>query len=295
MKPNPILKKLGYSDNDRLAIIHTDDIGMCQASISAFAELWDFGLISSGAVMVPCPWFPAVAQYCREHPEVDMGVHLTLTCEWSTYRWGPISSRDPETGMLDEEGYFYPTSESAQENADPDAVQVEINAQLARALAAGIDATHVDTHMGTVAHPKLIPAYIQLAVEHKLPPMVPRMDVQGYQAMGMDSGTAIFAAQMVVMLEEQGVPLLDQIATLELDQPEERLEQAKKAFQDLPAGLTHFIIHPSKDTPELRAITPDWPSRVADYQTFLSTELRQFIQDSGIHVIGYRAIRELMR
>ena len=295
MKPNPVLEKLGYSKEDRVVIIHTDDIGMCQASISAFAELWDFGLISSGAVMVPCPWFLHVAQYCQEHPEIDMGVHLTLTSEWPTYRWGPVSSRDPETGMMDAEGYFYPTSESVQENADPEAVQVEIKAQLERALVAGIDATHVDTHMGAVAHPKLIPAYIQLALEHKLPPMIPRMDVQGYQDIGLDAGTAAFAVQMVEMLEEQGVPLLDQIAGLELDQPEERLEQAKKAFQELPPGLTHFIIHPSKDTPELRAITPDWPSRVADYQTFLNPELHQFIQEIGVQVIGYRTIRELMR
>ena len=100
MHPNPVLKKLGYAADDRLVIIHTDDIGMCHASISAFAELWEFGLISSGATMVPCPWFLEVAKFCRSNPGVDMGVHTTLTSEWETYRWGPISTRNPKSGVM---------------------------------------------------------------------------------------------------------------------------------------------------------------------------------------------------
>ena len=107
MNANPVLKKLGLSDTDRVAIIHTDDIGMCQASVDAFADLNQAGIISSGAVMVPCPWFLHAAEYARQHPQADLGIHLTLTSEWKTYRWGPISTRDPASGMIDEEGFFY--------------------------------------------------------------------------------------------------------------------------------------------------------------------------------------------
>jgi hypothetical protein len=81
---------------------------------------------------------------------------------------------------------------------------------------------------------------------------------------------------------------------LPLDQPADRVEQAKRAFDTLPPGLTHFIIHPAQDTPELRAITPDWQSRVADYQAFTSSELRSYVEGSGLHVVGYRALRELL-
>lgn len=295
MQPNPVLRRLGFSPNDRVVIIHTDDIGMCQASLSAFADLVEFGLISSGATMVPCPWFPATAAYCRQHPQADMGVHLTLTSEWDSYRWGPISTRDPASGLLDDEGYFYRRSEPAQAHADPAAAQIELQTQVERALKAGIDVTHADTHMGTVAHPKLIPGYLQVALGFKLPPMLPRLDEAGWRKMGMDSATAALAAQTVEQMEAQGVPMLDQLATIPLDQPDERLAQAKHAFDALPPGLTHFIIHPSQDTPELRAITPDWPSRVADYHTFGSDELRQHLRASGIHVIGYRALRDVMR
>jgi predicted glycoside hydrolase/deacetylase ChbG (UPF0249 family) len=294
---NPVLKKLGFAGDDRVAIIHTDDIGMCQASVDAFADLWDVGLISSGATMVPCPWFPEAAAFCRAHPEVDMGVHLTLTSEWKTYRWGPISTRDPASGLIDDEGFFYRTSEEAQQHGDPAAIQRELEAQVARALAYGVPITHVDTHMGTVAVPQLIPGYLQLAAQHGVPPMMFRLDESGWMAMGMDAGTAQIGVQMVGFLEEQGVPLLDAIGGLELDRaktPEERIAYAKESLDALKPGITHFIIHPTRDTPEVRAITPDWPCRVADYEAFRSEALRRHVRDSGVHVIGYRALKDLI-
>lgn len=295
MEPNPVLKKLGLGPHDRVAIIHTDDIGMCQASVEAFAELVEVGVISSGAVMVPCPWFPAAAAYAREHPKADLGAHLTLNSEWEHYRWGPVSTRDPATGLLDAEGYLHRREPAVWENADPAAVLVELQAQVRKALDAGIDLTHIDTHMGTVAHAKFIPGYIQVALENRLPVMIPRQDAAGYQALGMDAETATAAAQFVQVLEQQGLPLLDNLAHLPLDQPGERLEQAKRALGELPSGLTHFLIHPSKDTPELRAITPDWPSRVADYETFRRDDLLAFLRQQGIQVIGYRTLRDLLR
>ncbi len=294
MTPNPILQKLGLADDDRAIIIHTDDIGMCQATLPAFADLLDFGLISSGATMVPCPWFPQVVAYCRQHPQVDMGVHLTLTSEWDVYRWGPISTRDTASGLIDQEGYFFRQSEAVQEHGDAKAVQLELETQLERALAAGIDVTHIDSHMGAVAHPKFMPAYVGLALQRRIPVLNLRLDEAGWQEMGMDSGTAAFAAQFAQQLEAQGMPLFDNLVMMPLDQPDNRVELVKETFDSLPPGLTYLIIHPACDTPELRAIAPDWAGRVADYRAFTSTKLRNHIRNSGVQVIGYRALRELM-
>ena len=297
MQPNPVLKNLGFAPDERVVIIHTDDIGMCQASVSAFADLWDYGLISSGATMVPCPWFPEAAEYCRNHPGVDMGVHLTLTSEWENYRWGPISTRDKASGLVDDQGFFYRSTEDAQEHGDPAAAALELRSQIERPLAFGMQPTHADTHMGTVAHPKFIPSYIQLAIEYGLPPMIMRLDEAGWLEYGMATDVAQLAAGMVAQLEEQGVPLIDNLATLELDQAcvaDERIAYAKRVFNEMKPGITHFIIHPSQDTPELRAIAPDWACRVADYQAFLSDDLRDYIRSSGVQIIGYQALRELM-
>jgi hypothetical protein len=294
INPNPVLKKLGLTKDDRVAIIHTDDIGMCQASVEAFADLNETGIISSGAVMVPCPWFLQAATYARAHTQTDLGIHLTMTSEWKTYRWGPVSTRDPASGMVDEEGYFYHLTKPAQENGDPGAVEIELNAQVERALKAGIVPTHIDTHMGTVAHPKFMGIYIQLATKFHLPPMIFRLDEAGWRAAGLDPEFAKMAAGLIQQLEGSGLPLLDVLGGMNLDTDENRLERTKQALSDLQPGITHFIIHPSKDTPELRAITPDWRSRAADYQNFMNEEIRKHIQKIGLHVIGYRALKELM-
>lgn len=295
MQPNPVLKKLGFSNDDRVAIIHTDDIGMCQASVDAFAEMFDYGLISSGAVMVPCPWFLEAAGFAASHPDVDLGVHLTLTSEWDTYRWGPISTRDPQSGLMDEQGCFHRTTEAVWEHADPEAAVAELGAQVSRALAEGIPITHIDTHMGSIAHPKIIPGYIQLAAKYSVPAMIPRSIAED-SVMGnlADEATAGKLSQLVNTLEEMGVPLIDGLSGLELDDATDRLEQAKQALSALKPGVTHFIIHPSKDTPELRKITDAWACRVADYKTFISDAARDFIKDQGIQVIGYRALKALM-
>lgn len=294
MNPNPVLKKLGFSNDDRLVIIHTDDIGMCHASIQAFAELVDFGVISSGATMVPSSWFPQVVAFCRQHPKVDMGVHLTLTSEWDNYRWKPVSTRHMSSGMIDAEGYFYRRSEETQLNGNPEAIQTEIQAQVERAVSAGIEVSHLDTHMNTVAHPKFINSYIQLAMQYRLPFLFPRQDEAGFRKLGLDSEIASIAAGLVNSLEEQGIPLVDYASGLDLDKPINRLEQAKQAMSNLPRGITHFIIHPSIETSELKAITPDWQCRVADYKTFMDEKLHTHIEGIGVHIIGYKTLKNLL-
>ncbi len=293
--PNPILKKLGFSAKDRLVIIHTDDIGMCQASVAAFADLVEAGLISSGAVMMPCAWALSAAAYSRQHAQVDMGVHATLTSEWQTYRWGPLSTRKPASGLVDSEGFFYHTSEEAQQHADAGYTRQELAAQVELAIRWGMHPTHMDTHMGTVAHPKIMLAYVEVALQHGIPPMLLRLDETQWLGRGMDSQGAKMAADMMAQLEDRGIPLIDNLVGMPLDDPSDRLKRTKQVLANLPAGgITHFIIHPSKDTPELRAIAPDWACRVADYQTFTSQAMADFLKDSGLNVIGYRALQQLL-
>ena len=295
MNPNPFLKKLGLSDTDRVVIFHADDIGMCQATLSAYTDLVDFGLMSAASVMVPCPWFPATAAFCRDNQaNLDMGVHLTLTSEWANYRWGPISTRDPASGLIDETGYFYAASADVQARAEMTAVQLELEAQLKRALAAGIDVTHIDSHMFAI-FPAFVPIYFQLALAYQIPAFLFRYDQERLQDMGYEAETAASFARAIQAGEDQGIPLLDDYYQMSLDQHENRLEEAKQALDNLSAGITYFLIHPAQDTPELRAIAPDWRSRVADYQLFTGETFRAYVKDSGIHVIDYRTLRNLMR
>ncbi len=302
MQTNPYLSKLGYPDDARLAILHTDDLGMCGASIAAYPDLLDAGLITSAAAMVPCPWFPAVAQFCRESGStLDVGVHLTLTSEWSGYRWSPLSTVDPATGLVDAEGSLPQTREALVRQAQPDAVRAEISAQVSRALLSGIDITHIDTHMGTAIHPGWVQAYIDTALQYGVPMNLPRLDLEtalqrsDIREMGASADELEHLLMGLQALEARGVPLLDGIFEFPLNQPENRVGQLRSVLQKLPPGITLIIDHAAMDTPELRAITPDWRGRVADYECFTGQAARECINESGVQLIGYRALRDVLR
>jgi predicted glycoside hydrolase/deacetylase ChbG (UPF0249 family) len=297
MKPNPVLRRLGLDDHDRAVILHIDDAGSAQCVLPAVIDLLDFGLVTSAAVMVPCAWFPQTATYCREHPSVDMGVHLTLNSEWSTCRWAPISTQDRTTGLIDDEGYFHRRHNGLYAAATPEAGKAEMRAQIERALAAGVDVTHIDSHMGAIGHPLFAESYIELALEYRLPPSILlRAQRFGFTEWEHFPNAGRHISETVERLEEMGVPLLDDVMGLPLDTPEERVAQAKAELDARqPGTITHFFLHPAHDTPELRTMCPDWPSRVADYHAFLSPELRDHIHNTGIQLISNTVLRDLMR
>jgi len=290
---NPVMRRLGFSEQDRVVIIHTDDIGVCEASVGAAADLWQAGVISSSATMVPCAWFPATAALCRANPAIDMGVHLTLTSEWDTMRWGPISTRDAASGLIDGEGYFYRSYRDCIEHGEVAAVTTEIDAQVARALAAGIQPTHIDTHMGTALSAKFMAAYGGLALKYGLPLFVPRAMAVAAERVGrnMSEAEARLLQQGIAQLEEQGVALVDHFDSTSLGNHQDKVGELKTHLQALQPGITHFVMHPSKDTPELRAMAPDWRARVAEYEALLDTSLIPWLREQGIQVVGYGALK----
>ncbi|HJT02893.1 MAG TPA: polysaccharide deacetylase family protein [Pseudonocardiaceae bacterium] len=285
MTGNPALAELGFSADDRVVIIHADDVGMCEATIEAFFELAESGMISAGSVMVPCPWFPAVAAGCRDCIELDVGVHLTLTSEWDGYRWGPISTRDPASGLLDEDGYFY-RNQDQWRSVDQAAVHREVEAQVDRALAAGLDVTHIDHHMFAMLRPCLADQYVSLGFNRQVPVLMTRQP----------QWVAALSEQAIAGWEQQGLPVFDHLREMPLDEPPaNRLDLTRTLFDELPPGLTYLITHPARDTPELRAIAPDWRARVADFNTFRDGGLAHHLRRNGIQIIGWRPVRELMR
>jgi hypothetical protein len=268
-----------------VVIVHADDVGMCHATVPAFFELAAGGLVSSGSVMVPCPWFREAAAEAGRRPEADLGVHLTLTSEWENYRWGPVASCNRASGLSDANGCFY-RAPALMVHPDPSLVLPEMRSQVHRARDAGIDVTHIDCHMFAMLAHGLADAYVALGFELGLPVLMTR------QPAWVDTLTAAAINEW----EERGVPIFDHLCEMPLDHPAGALlDRAKRIFEELPPGLTYLLMHPALDTPELRAICTDWRQRVADYETLGNPELLDHVRRTGIHVIGWRPIRRLMR
>lgn len=289
---NPALSALGCPPEARVVIFHADDLGMGEATVSAYAELEGRGALTSASVMLPCTWAPGAAREVKARPEADVGVHLTLTSEWDACRWAPLSG--PVAGLVDEEGYFHRRTEEARQ-APPEAVARELRAQLERALAWGLDVTHMDAHMGAAAWPPFFPALAELALGYGVPFFYLRHDAAGWEALGFGPREAERAAQFGLQLEERGFPLVDHLRTLPLDVGGDHAALTLQMARELPPGITHFILHPAKDTPELRAVAHDWEARVANFEAFRSPELRAALEAEGVQLSGYRPLRDLFR
>lgn len=296
---NPLVRALGYGPDDRLVIFHADDVGMCHGSNQAFLALSAAGIVQTGSVMVPCPWAPELLQWCQRDPGLDIGVHLTLTSEWSGYRWGPISRREPTSGLLDAEGYFPHRVEGLQAQLNVAAAVSEMQAQIERVQQAGIDFTHIDTHMGAAIIPALVDDYVAFGFTYRVPVLLPRQIDDYVRTLGLtgpDEGAWLAYAAAV---EARGMPLVDWFRITPgyhlADRADDRATLYEDLLANLPSGVTYFSLHPNAPG-DIETIVPErayW--RTFEYEYFRSTRLRTFLTEQHITPIGYRAIREVMR
>src|SRR3954453_20826548 len=120
-------------------VVRTDDAGMSHSVNMALEKLISTGLPVSVSVMVPTPWYLETVDMLKRHPEVAVGVHLTLNSEWKNYRWGPVLGRTAVPSLVDADGYFFPSSDALDANhPDLGQVEAELRAQVERAVHSGL-------------------------------------------------------------------------------------------------------------------------------------------------------------
>lgn len=290
-----LCERLGFAAGDRVLILNADDAGSTHASNAASIECLERGSLTSASILVPAPWFREIAAYAREHSEADFGVHLTLTCEYAGYRWRALTDRSAGPGLHDEDGTLWRTAAQAVERIAVEEAERELRAQIETALAAGIDVTHLDTHMGTVLQPKFIETYISLGLEYDIPLFVFRPNPERLRRSGLSDYWAALEPQLR-RLDEAGFPVLDHILTETLNHaPEVKESYFKELFANLRPGVTHFLVHPAEASAEVTAITESAPMRAKDHAIFRNGAMAEELKRLGIHTITYREIRERHR
>lgn len=283
-----LAERLGYKATDKLLIVNGDDAGMCHTANQATIECLEKGAMRSATIMAPCPWFPEIAAYAKSHPASDFGVHLCHTSEWSKYRWGPVAGRDKVPGLVDPEGYLWRDVPEVYAHATAEEALIEGRAQIKHALAAGVDVTHLDSHMGTLQlDPRFMKSYLQLAIEFNLPV---RMASQATLArFGHPEVRELFAAQGIVFPDDF---VYDELKDEKKDVTGFWLDIVKK----LKPGVTELYIHAGQPTDELKAITGSWATRSEEFEVFTHNEqMKKLLADQGIILIGYRPLKELQR
>ncbi|MDZ4729336.1 MAG: polysaccharide deacetylase family protein [Xanthomonadales bacterium] len=291
-----LARSLGLADDARIVIAHIDDVGMCHGANKAFFDLANHGFITCGSVMVPCPWFRELALQCQSDPTLDMGVHLTLTSEWSGYRWRPLSTTSRHSGLIDDDGYMWRNVKLLRDHLVPEAAESEMRAQIDTAIAAGVDMTHIDAHMGAALMPELMEIYLKLAQEYRLPAVLPRVMEQYLSA--LNNTGEIDARLYDPILEElcsRNMPVLDFFSQT-LGVSAEQCESAyKDLIQSVPVGLSFLAFHCNAPGDIETIIPPRAHWRTDEYALFGSANFLDWLRAQNLHLVGFRKIRDWYR
>lgn len=283
--------RLGYKASDKLLIIHADDVGMCHSVNAATIDAMEHGVVTCASIMMPCPWVPEIAAYCRAHPEADFGLHLTLTSEWQGYRWRPVTPLTEVPSLQDVDGYLPHEVPEVVAHGKPAEVAREIRSQIERAAHFGIKPTHVDSHMGTLFTAPFYAAYTTVSKEMGVMPMVlypTAQRVQQAKLLGID------AMASYQDLNRQGYVFLDALyESAKGDTLEDRRKYYLDLFHTLRPGVNEIIVHLAMNDEEIKHISGAWEARWNEYQIFTDPKTRAVLNELGIKLIGYKQLKEL--
>ncbi len=283
-----LAERLGYPKDSKLLIMHADDMGLSHSVNTACIRAFENKGVTSGSIMVPCPWAPEIEAWVKENPGMDVGVHLTLNAEWDLYKWGGVTSSDQITSLLDSNGYFYASVQELGRTVKATEAEKEMKAQIDKTIAVGIHPTHIDTHMGSVlANPELIKIYVDLSEEYHLPILLPRSYLSWLPA---DAAKSL----------ENKIFLIDNVFILDQSQITGGwIDPYKKAIGEMKPGLNEIIVHLAIDNDEMQAVSKGHEAygsawRQHDLDMVLSTEFKDLLKANHIVLICWRDVRDVM-
>ena len=284
-RPKTVQERLGYPPSARLLVIHADDLGMDHSVNRATFDALEKHWITSASILVPCPWFPEVESWTKDHPDADLGIHQALNSEWTGFRWGPVSSKDRVPSLLDAEGYLPLDTPEVAKNAKPAEVEQELRAQINRARAAGIHLTHLDSHMGALFEtPQLFAIYQQMGHSYGLPILEAR---EGSHAPHGVSPPADEVLVQKVIEMNPGIAAKDWVGWYEHE------------LSALGPGIYQVIVHLAYDDEEMRGATldhPDWGAawRQRDLDMVRSAEFQNFLKNQNFVLIGWKDLAKAL-
>lgn len=276
-------------------IPHLDDVGMCHGANLAMLELARLGTVTCGSAMVPCPWFPEIAQAFRSRRDLDLGVHLTLTSEWQGYRWRPLTGCSRKGGLVDDDGYLWRNCVLLRRHVDPVAAEEEMRAQIEAALSAGLDVTHLDTHMGAAAVPELVAIYLRLGREYRLPVLLPREIASYLDVLKLGAVRPEDYRPWLEALEAEVAQFVDRFRMTPGVPSAEADATYRRLIAELGPGVTFLSLHANAPG-DIETIVPDrahW--RTDEYRIFADPAFAGFVREQGVELSGMRALRARLR
>jgi predicted glycoside hydrolase/deacetylase ChbG (UPF0249 family) len=284
-------EKLGFPKGKKVLLLHMDDLGMCPEANAAADRYVKNNQIMSGAVMMPCPNAVQAIQWAKAHPAVDIGLHLTLTSEWKTYRWPSVTAASKVPGLIDPEGKMWHDVPEVVTHASAAEVETEIRAQIEKSISLGYRPNHIDTHMGTLyGSPAYAKAFFKVAQEYNIPANAINLADPAIAQKFKSQGYPI-NEEMIRLIENYRLPKLDDFSSVgEGATYEKKRDNFLAQVRSLKPGLTEIIFHPSLQTENLKTITNSWQQRVWEAELFADPIVREFLKKEGIIITNWKEI-----
>ncbi len=284
--------KLGFPPEARVLVLHADHMGAAHETNQAGKQLLSEELVQSASVMVPCPWFADFAQWCRFHPDADVGICLTLNSPSVAYRWRPLLGSLEAPSLIDADGYFWSTPGQLAVRADVEDVAREITEQIEWARAAGIRPTHLIPAMGSLfMRPDLFELYLNVAEKYWIPAVVVELTpehVKRFQEQGFP-----FTDEMQDLLRNYPLPKLDEVRFLpDAESYEAKRDALRQTIRELPPGLCQIAFGPAEPSESLSAITPRWQQLVWDAKLLRDPEVRRFLTSESVQLTTWKEIMQ---
>jgi chitin disaccharide deacetylase len=285
MAQENIATRLGYSSDAKLLIMHADDLGVTHSVNAASIEAFGDGGISSASIMVPCPWFSEIAAYASIHPELCWGLHLTLTSEWKHYKWDGVASSDQIPSILNEQGYMYDKVIDVVSHAQLAEVELEIRAQVDKALAAGIKVSHLDSHMGVLfATPELFEIYTRVGNDYEIPVMIPGARVPPSWDMKSLLGPIHYPLDKLIMMGQMS---------------SDWQQMYDDMVDQIVPGLNEIIVHLGYDDAEMQAVMMEHPDfgaswRQKDLNYVMSDHYKNKLKEANIQMVSWKQVKEAL-
>lgn len=285
-------QRLGFPGGKKVLILYADQAGLTyETSVAAEAALKKKQVQSAG-VMLPAPWGLDFAQRADDLEKHDIGLSLTLTSEYSNYRWKPILPSGEVPSLIDSDSYLWRTLTQLTASATSDDADREVQAQIQRAKAAGFDPSHLTPHMGALVwRPDLMAVYLGAAHKHWIPAIVVELTPQR-MAEFQERGYPV-SEHLAQMIAKYPLPKLDELKfSPTADKYEAKLDALVKTIQSLPPGLTQINFRPAVDGGGLKRIDIHWQQRLWDAQLLSDPKLQEFFQKEGVIFTNWKEIMQ---
>lgn len=274
-------------------IFNADDFGIHTEVNHAVVEAYETGVLTSTSLLATGPAYDEAVAFAKAHPGLGIGIHLCLVGSLPTVL-GPKEVPTLVDGQgLVPESYAQFMKKSLLGEVDYTQVYRELDAQMEKIMAEGLNITHVDSHQHLHMLPKVWPIVQALMKKYGLHRLrVPR---ESYVFKALHANPVrVMARNSLTFLGERAMRDVHRLGFTTtnffwgmVDGGNMNEENLTYILSRLPFGVHEIMMHPGRSTNEL-AKTFSWGYHWQDeFHALTSPRIRQLMDEKKIQKINF--------